>query len=94
MRIKEGTRDTFVLSTGREVYANYHIIGISPELEISEGYDGEINPKGLYTGRGGEMEGVWSSDERLELADYMINLWTRYRETSVAQADPADHQSF
>lgn len=38
----ENIKDGFILSTGKKFYANQSIIGIDPELNLSEGYDGGI----------------------------------------------------
>ncbi len=56
--------------SGRTLYANQHIIGINPDLELSEGYDGHI----------GDMGGELTLDEQQELAAFMIELWTHYRD--------------
>ena len=55
--------DDLIFSSGKKVYANHGIIGISPELKISEGYDGDIEDKDF------------TCAEKLELADYAIKLW-------------------
>jgi hypothetical protein len=68
--------DTITLSTGREVYANRGIIGLSDDLRPSYGYDGGIEA----WGRTYMDEPPWSKAERQELADYMIALWTQFRE--------------
>ena len=57
------------LCTGRVVYAHCGIIGLCEDMEVSEGYDGDFSD-------GEQLVGA----EREELADYMIALWTRYRE--------------
>ena len=61
----------FILSTGKEFYANCNIIGINitelGELYISEGYDGGID------------DGEFTKEERREVADYMIDLWKRFK---------------
>lgn len=56
-------------STGRTEYCHRGIIGINPQgTEISYGYDG------------GYADETWTKEERTELADTMIGLWTRYKE--------------
>jgi len=76
--------DKYILeSTGRCFYANCGIIGIDQEFDrdnglcVSEGYDGWIDL--LHTW--GE-EKAWTPDEAIELADYMIALWTRFKQVS------------
>lgn len=64
----------YVLSTGRVFYANLGIIGINPTLEVSEGYDGGFSVDGDWEG-----EDKWTAAERAELADFMIDLWQRFK---------------
>lgn len=72
-------RDTVTFeSTGFILHANNGIIGINPSLEISEGYDG-----GFSKGEDDEFNVIsFTKEERAELADYMIGLWQRFKETS------------
>lgn len=65
--------DDVIFSTGTVKYANNGFIGLSPEGDVSEGYDG----------------GFFSSDdftpdltpaECVELAEYMILEWQAFRE--------------
>lgn len=58
--------------TGRKIYPNCFIIGISPDLEIHQGYDGIIELANE------EPEDKFTPAERKELADYMISLWQEY----------------
>lgn len=59
--------DELIFSTGKKVYANNGIIGISPDLGITEGYDGGIETEEL------------TPDEKAELADYAVAQWTKWR---------------
>ena len=59
-------------TTGKKVYANNFIIGISPELNITEGYDGGF---GSY-----DMDDNLTKDEVIELSDYMIKTWQAFRQ--------------
>ena len=61
--------DTIKFSSGREEYTNRLIIGISPNEpdEVFYGYDGSFDAGGL------------TQDERRELADFMIDLWTKFK---------------
>ena len=58
--------DDLIFSTGKVIYANNGIVGISPNGEITEGYDGAINA-------------TLTSEEKQELADYAIEQWTKWR---------------
>jgi len=67
--------DTITFSSGRTAYANRGIIGINPELELSEGYDGGIDwPNGW-------RENPLTKEDVSELADHMIGLWQKFKET-------------
>lgn len=59
----------FLLESGKEILVNRGIIGISPELEVFEGYDGDIDPNGIV-----ELDG----EDRKEIALYVIALWKRW----------------
>ena len=67
--------DGLIFSTGKAVYANNGIVGISDMdglIAIWEGYDDEVAVNDL------------SMDERIELADYMIGLWRKFRHISIS----------
>lgn len=60
-------------TTGKKIYAHCGIIGLSEELRsVYDGYDGIIE-----TSYHDDDESL-TVDERKELADYMIAIWTRY----------------
>lgn len=59
-----------VLSTGKEVDANCGIIGLSPEGKVLGGYDDA------------RVDEDFTSDERRELATYMIVKWQEYRDNA------------
>lgn len=58
-----------VFSSGRRSYVNNGIIGISPEGKIYVGYDGSFDFD-------------LTPEERQELADYMIEQWTKFKNAS------------
>lgn len=62
--------EDFYFSTGRVICANKGIIGLNPNLETYEGYDAPLFLYGIQL----------DQQERIELADYMISLWTKYKE--------------
>lgn len=76
--------DEFELSSGRRFYAYGQILGLSPSADhVSYGYDGSINMVNEWFEAGdAEDEKSWSAAERAELADYMIGLWTRFKEAA------------
>lgn len=61
----------YVLSTGKVVHCNLGIIGISEFrgcIELYEGYDSELDDERDLT-----------KEEKVELADYVISLWNKYK---------------
>jgi hypothetical protein len=73
-------RDTITFSSGRTAYANCGIIGLSPSLELSNGYDGGFNwpPEEWHTVK-------LTKEDMLELADYMIAHWRLFK-AKIAEA--------
>ena len=70
-----------VFSTGREVSCEYGgVIGIN--------IDGRAS---TYVGHDDEMyDNEFSDEERIELADFMIGLWTKYKNEQTEQASQND----
>ena len=69
------------LSTGREVYANREIIGLSPDGGVYQGYDGDIS----YPVPDWEKDEAFratylTASEMRELATIMIDRWTAFRD--------------
>ena len=79
-------RDEVVFNTGKTRYANGCIIGLGPDMEVSEGYDGVF-----YSGP--DNEELKDEDKRLtkaeliELAEYMIEQWQNFRSLIVGSTD-------
>ena len=73
----EVDRDKLIFSTGRRIIANGGIIGLAPDLEVSEGYDGTIYNDYIEEF---EEEHRLTPAEVNELADYMVALWGKWRE--------------
>lgn len=61
----EYINDEYVLSNGRMFYANCGIVGISSDGKIFNGYDGGIHEE-------------FTKEEKKEICDYMISLWTKW----------------
>lgn len=72
MKIENGV---LKMNDGTRYYAHGGVVGISPDLAISQGWDGGINSP-----FDGPYEGDLSPEHRRELADHMIALWQRYRD--------------
>lgn len=78
----ERTERGFRLSSGREVNPYLGIIGIAKHPEgwfVGGGYDDVLTSA---TVDAFEPENAWTPDERRELADYMIALWTEFRNST------------
>ena len=72
-------RNEFILSNGKEFYANQGIIGIAPTGKddgatfLYEGYDGSLYDQ--YA----DFENEFSNDELIEIAEYMIEQWGNFK---------------
>ncbi len=79
--------DIFILSSGQKVYANRGIIGLCEKEDgepwsVTHGYDGGMT----------SFPDPWNDDpltpaELTEIADYMIRLWSQFRQ-AVARQEP------
>lgn len=73
------SKEVFRFSSGHELHANRGIFGLTPELtHLTDGYDGEIDWVPWSTEWGHLPEHTLTMAERCELADFTIDLWTRY----------------
>jgi len=84
----ERTEDGFRLSSGREFYANDHLVSIARDADgtfrIRQGYDGYLSGAtgGEYDEPDpGERDPNWTAEERRELADFMIAQWTAFKDS-------------
>lgn len=61
-------------STGRQLFPKDNVIGITPEGDVFGGFlhflDDVVHPRD---------DGHLTKAEKVELADYMIKLWTDYK---------------
>jgi hypothetical protein len=64
-------------TTGRRVYANNGIWGLTPDLELTDGYDSYAHHE----------DATLAMAERAELADHMIARWQLWK---VAPPKPRD----
>jgi hypothetical protein len=73
---------TIKLKSGKEIYANHGIIGITPKGEdreyflLTEGYDGDIELS--YYGDDGEYHPKYTKEELLEIGGIMIRRWLEF----------------
>ena len=67
--IYDAENDEFVLASGRRLYSVMGTTGLSEDMQAAYGSDGRL----------GDSDGL-SQEERMEIADYMISLWTKYKE--------------
>jgi hypothetical protein len=73
----DSDRDRIAFSTGKKVYANLGIVGIAPNLDVSEGYDGSISGPD----DGWECpERRLTPDEAVALGEMMIARWQAFVE--------------
>lgn len=74
--------DQVIFSTGRVLTANGGVIGLGSSAQCAlEGWDGQLEPDPFYD------EEALSESERHELADYMIDLWTKYKSTIIKKGN-------
>jgi hypothetical protein len=66
----------YILDSGRTLDANQAIVGINPDLDTYEGYDGGFGPDASAIEYCGEKP--LTKDERDEIARFMIDLWTKW----------------
>lgn len=72
-------------STGRIIYAHLSVIGMDPTGGVFSGYDDEVWAAGNHPpDTDGGCDPPFTRAERIELADYMIGLWTAYKERDAA----------
>ena len=94
MRRDPKNRNTLTFSsTGKRIYVCHGIIGIDSNLSVYEGWDGELEGsdfrKRLLAGEmthlnlEEEKEKLLTPEERMELAQEMIDLWSRYLKEAV-----------
>ena len=70
--------DKVIFSTGKEKDANNGIIGLSPKYNVTEGYDGGFHsPKDSWESDE-DYDGL-NIEERIELAEYMIERWKEFK---------------
>src|SRR4030095_17172891 len=96
MRRKD--RDTYALSTGREIIATHGIIGIAriygesgeetfESFEITEGFGGHLDEIGERASRR-KGDTPFTPAERVELADFMIAQWQDLKRHAAAAIGP------
>jgi len=69
-------KDRCIFSTGTELQANCGVIGIGPDLEITEGWDGGFYNPSVYFD---EEDYPLTPVERIELAEFMIAKWKKFK---------------
>lgn len=70
--------DRLVFSSGKRIYAYGGVIGLTPDLVPKGGFDDHFPP---VEGDEDEEDGSYlTHDECVELADYMLVQWTRFKE--------------
>lgn len=69
-------KDSIIFNSGKERYANFGIIGISPRGGVFGGYDDSF-----WYSECDESEEL-TTEERIELAKYMILEWQKFKNTA------------
>jgi hypothetical protein len=74
-------KEQYIFDSGRAGRANRGIIGIAPDLEVTDGYDGgfETTPPRHSWAFDDDDNLQFTPAERAELADYMIARWTAFK---------------
>ena len=78
--------DSVILSSGKKLYANRGIIGLTTDLNITTGYDG-----GLV-----EDRGDLTPEDYIEISDYMVSRWLEVgleAEEEMRQDDSKERES-
>ena len=83
--------DTIRLSSGREIYANNGILGMSAGMaaegiKYTDGYDGSTYTRKSHDKD--EYTDEWTPAERQELAEYVIGLWRAWADRQTAPGPP------
>ena len=73
--------DTITFNSGHKAHATLGIVGINSQLELSEGYDRHIDWPVPEWWKKQYPERALTNEDMHELADHMIGLWTRFKET-------------
>lgn len=68
--------DEYCLSTGRRIFTVEGRIGLSPAMDATYGYDGCLEP--LFVA--GELQLEFTPAERVEIAAFMVRLWSAWGE--------------
>ena len=95
--MKRKDRDTYVMSTGREIHASHGILGIArgfgaradetfATFEIGGGYDTHL--EAMRDGAQGDLGARFTPAERVELADFMIAQWQDLKRHAAAAIGP------
>lgn len=81
----ERTKDGYRLGSGREIVVDNWIIGLSPDLRVTEGCACPIDEANDLHPDDDPID-HWTrltSAERIELADFMIAQWGKYRALAI-----------
>lgn len=74
----------YILSTGKAIHAKRGILGLSPDLDITYGYDG-----GLFLSAFGAFDPELTQEEVFEIALYMSDKWGKLADQSFAATEEA-----
>lgn len=72
--------DEVLFSSGKNLYAYNGIIGLSPVMDVTGGYDQRFYDQPTEDD---DFEPSLTKEEQIELADYMIAAWQKFREKAI-----------
>jgi len=75
-------KDAVVFATGTIKYANKGIIGLSPDMHVYDGYDGDFHWPREDWMEDEDFDGL-SYEEQIDLADYMIAAWKKFKAEAI-----------
>lgn len=67
-------KDGVLFSSGRQIYTHANIVGLDKDGALYHGYDGDISWPPYE-----DQESPLSADDMRELADLMIERWTKFK---------------
>lgn len=78
--------DYFILKSGRVFEPNRLIVGINPDMKVYEGYDAAVWGLHSYD----SCDTSWTKEEKVELAEYMIGLWSQFKSEATHEKQEVD----
>ena len=77
---------TIIFSSGRRLRAERGVLGISQRLEVFQGHSGVLVPSEPFL----DDSDALTNQERIELADYMLERWQAFKDLSSGPDGPGN----